>query len=129
MPVRCGRRIGWNSCPWGRSSPGPRSRSHRPSRAIFLVLASHAVDDVGLLSGMAVLFVLGIAGCFLLSLTGTHRATLPFQLRLFFGAYGLRFLMSLVLYAFGLVKLFKDEDGSGWVVGVAFHQDWVDRGV
>jgi hypothetical protein len=87
------------------------------------------MDDVGLLPGMAISFVFGIVGCALLSVTSTHRATLPFQLRLFLGAYGLRFLMSLVLYAFGLVNLIKDEDGSGWLVGVAFHQEWVDRGI
>jgi hypothetical protein len=87
------------------------------------------VDELGLLSGTTLFILLGFIGCLLLGMTSAHRAALPFQIRLFLAAYGLRFTMSLILYAFGLVNLFKDEDGSGWLVGVGYHRGWVDRGV
>jgi hypothetical protein len=93
------------------------------------LLAKIAVDELGLLSGMALFFLLGLLGCLLLGMTTAHRATLPFQIRLFLAAYGLRFTMSLTLYAFGLVNLLKDEDGRGWLAGVGYYQGWVDQGV
>jgi hypothetical protein len=93
------------------------------------LFASTVVDDVGFLSGITLFILLGFIGCLLLAITGAHRATLRFQIRLFLAAYGLRFTMSLILYAFGLVNLIKDEDGSGWLAGVGYHRSWVEQSV
>jgi len=87
------------------------------------------VEDLGLASGIAIFLMLGLIGCALLGLTRAHRRTLRFQTGLFVASYGLRFMMSLIIYVFGFVDVIKDEDGSGWLTGVGYHQSWVDQGV
>jgi hypothetical protein len=87
------------------------------------------VEELGLVPGIAIFLVLGLSGCALLGMTRAHRATLSFQTGLFVASYGLRFMMSLIIYVFGFVQVIKDEDGSGWLTGAGYHQSWVDQGV
>jgi 4-amino-4-deoxy-L-arabinose transferase-like glycosyltransferase len=37
--------------------------------------------------------------------------------------------MSIVIYDFGLVRILKDEDASGWVVGASIYKEWLRKGV
>ena len=87
------------------------------------------MEELGLASGTAIFLVLGLVGCALLGITRAHRATLRFQIGLFLSAYSIRFLMSIAIYGFDFVQVIKDEDGSGWLTGVGFHQRWVDQGL
>jgi hypothetical protein len=87
------------------------------------------MQELGLLSGSAIFLLLGLIGCALLGMTATRAETFRFQLGLFLAAYGLRFAISLALYAFGVINLIKDEDGVGWLTGVGYYQDWVSQGL
>jgi hypothetical protein len=83
------------------------------------------MDDVGLVSGSGVFVALLVLGALALSATQRHRATLAFQLRLFALAACLRYALSIVIYQFGLVHVLRDEDSSGWIVGVVFQERWL----
>jgi 4-amino-4-deoxy-L-arabinose transferase-like glycosyltransferase len=37
--------------------------------------------------------------------------------------------MSIVIYAFGLVNILKDEDASAWVAGASIYKEWIRKGV
>ena len=87
------------------------------------------MNDPDLPFGLLILILLAALGYAMLSMTQKHRKTLPFQLKLFFCAIGVRFLISIVLYQFGVVQVIGDEDSSGWLVGSAFYSDWIKRGV
>src|SRR5205807_1699291 len=50
-----------------------------------------------------------------------------FQVGLFLSALVLRYAVALAIYQLGLVDVLKDEDGSGWVVGVAYQQAWAEQ--
>lgn len=85
-------------------------------------------DQVGLLSGTSFFFFLMAAGAVAVACTRNHRQDMRFQMVLFLGAFALRYAMSVVIYSFGLIDVLKDEDGSGWTIGVVFHRAWVEQG-
>jgi hypothetical protein len=87
------------------------------------------MTDLGLAPGLVVLVAFSLLGYLVISLTWQHQKTIPFQLRLFFVAFLLRFAMSLAIYQFGLVKIIKDEDASGWEVGAAYYRLWAGQGL
>jgi 4-amino-4-deoxy-L-arabinose transferase-like glycosyltransferase len=70
------------------------------------------------------IMVFAALGVFLLRLTRNHREGMNFQTKLFLSALGIRFLLSIITYEFGLVKVLGDEDASGWYVGVIHMQRW-----
>lgn len=76
---------------------------------------------------LVLLVVFASLGVGLLLLTRQHRASLPLQFKLFLTALGVRFLASLAIYEFGLVKVLGDEDASGWSSGVVQMQQWMQR--
>lgn len=81
-------------------------------------------SDLAFVSGLIVFLVLGAVGTLGLMLTSYHKRTLDFQIRLFLFAFVLRYGMSLVIYQFGLINLIKDEDGSGWILGRLYYDNW-----
>ncbi|MEP7337474.1 MAG: hypothetical protein ABI977_06995 [Acidobacteriota bacterium] len=76
---------------------------------------------------IVLLLLLTALGSWLLTLTRHHRETLRQQLQLFLAALGVRFMASVAIYEFGLVKILGDEDGSGWYLGVVMLKDWTQR--
>lgn len=87
------------------------------------------MNDPDLPAGLALFFILGVAGYMLLTLTWNHQQTLPFQWKLFFSAFAVRFAVSIAVYQFGLVSVLGDEDSSGWSAGIYFYNDWVRRDI
>lgn len=86
------------------------------------------MESAGLGSGLAVFALAVVGGLIAVSgLTGDPRAK-AFQSQIFLYALGVRFAASLVIYQFGLVNTIQDEDGSGWVVGMAWKNGWVAEG-
>ena len=81
------------------------------------------MDDVGLGTGVFAFAALAALGSVLLSGTARGR-TRVFQINLFLAAFAIRFITSIIIYQFGLINALKDEDGSGWVVGVAYKEHW-----
>lgn len=82
----------------------------------------------GLVSGLALFLLLGIVGAVVVGSDRRDRAGVRYQSTLFWTAYGIRFAMSVALYALGLIDLLRDEDGSGWVAGAVYMQDWLREG-
>lgn len=76
---------------------------------------------------LVLLVMFAALGTGLLLLTRHHRESLPQQLKLFVTALGVRFLASVVIYEFGLVRVLGDEDSSGWTAGVRQMQQWIQR--
>ena len=75
-----------------------------------------------------VLFVcLAGLGWLLLSFTRQHRETLRTQAYIFLAAFVARFVLSVVIYEFDLVRVLGDEDGSGWYSGVVLLDFWKQR--
>ena len=85
--------------------------------------------DPDLFAGIVLFVLFAMLGVGLLSMTWNHRTTLRFQIKLFLYAVTARFLMSIVIYNFGLVNILKDEDGSAWVTGASIYKDWVRKGI
>jgi hypothetical protein len=85
-------------------------------------------DDPNLLSGLIHFAMLAACGVALLHLTRAHRETVRFQVRLFLVAFVARFLCSVAIYQGGLVDVIKDEDASGWAVGLAYQETWMKEG-
>jgi len=84
-------------------------------------------QDPGFFSGILLFVLLTLAGIACLYLSSNHRTTVRFQTKLFVCAISLRFLMSLIIYEFGLVNILKDEDASGWVMGVSLYKEWLRK--
>ncbi|HUK91483.1 MAG TPA: glycosyltransferase family 39 protein [Blastocatellia bacterium] len=84
-------------------------------------------QDPDFFGGLLLFLVFLLAGIGILYLTKNHRSTMRFQVKLFLCACGLRFLMSVIIYQFGLVSVLKDEDASGWIMGQALYNDWVRK--
>ena len=80
--------------------------------------------DPNLMAGIATFILLTVIGVGLLHLTKSNHLTLQLQVKLFLYAIGLRFLMSILCYQFGLVDVLGDEDGSGWYYCVVNFQQW-----
>jgi hypothetical protein len=85
-------------------------------------------NDPDLGAGLVIAILLAIIGCLLIRLTKNHRQRIHFQTKLFLAAFVVRFVSSIAIYQFGLINVIKDEDGSGWVVGVANKQLWEKQG-
>src|SRR5882724_11650699 len=81
-------------------------------------------ESLGLVPGFIAFLFFGIMGLVSLNLTGNHRDRSQFQLKLFATAFALRFLFSIIIYAFGLVNVLGDEDCSGWGNGVILANQW-----
>jgi hypothetical protein len=86
------------------------------------------MDDVGLASGLILFAILGAIGIGMLR-SGQESKDGDFAVRLFCTAFAIRFGVSIIIYVFGLVDVIKDEDGSGWLVGKFWAQDWATAGV
>ena len=84
-------------------------------------------QDNDLPFAIVLLVVFAGVGIGLLYLTRHHRASLPQQIKLFLTALGVRFMASLAIYEFGLVKVLGDEDSSGWTAGIVQMQQWMQR--
>jgi len=84
-------------------------------------------SDIGLIPGTFLFVLFAVFGCLALSITWTHRGNLRYQMRLFLAAFLVRFLFSIAIYHFGLIKILKDEDSSGWVLGFPLLEQW--RGI
>ncbi|HEY6329957.1 MAG TPA: glycosyltransferase family 39 protein [Blastocatellia bacterium] len=84
-------------------------------------------DDPDLFGGLVLFILLVLVGILVVNLTRNHRPTMRFQIKLFLCAFGLRFLMSAIIYAGGLISVLKDEDASGWVTGSALYKEWVRK--
>ncbi len=86
------------------------------------------MEDPGLFSGLLHFVVFTFLGIGML-----HALVRPrdayFQTRIFVLGFGLRFVVSLVFYQFGLIAILKDEDGSGWLVGKDWAATWLKDGV
>src|SRR5215475_43372 len=80
-----------------------------------------------LLSGMVFLLAFAGLGSFLLTLTRKHHQTRNEQIILFLCALVVRFAASICVYELGLSKVLGDEDGSGWVYGLALSDGWGRR--
>src|SRR5687768_4832658 len=85
--------------------------------------------DPDLPFGLVLFVILGLLGSGALYLTRQHHATLKLQLELFWTAFAVRFLASIVIYEFGLVKVLGDEDASGWVGGAGLYELWNRQGL
>jgi hypothetical protein len=77
-----------------------------------------------LLSGVVFLLIFAGLGSFLLTLTRNHHQTRNEQIKLFLCALGVRFAASIFVYEIGFSKVLGDEDGSGWITGLALSQRW-----
>src|SRR5262245_55942139 len=86
------------------------------------------MDFNALTIGILHFAVFTLAGCWALRATWAHQETLRFQTRVFLCAITIRFAVSLLIYEGGLVNTLKDEDASGWAVGVAYLRAWEDQG-
>jgi hypothetical protein len=69
-------------------------------------------------------FLLSIGFTTLYILGGNSEAR-RVQLRLFLWAFGLRFLLSVIIYQCGLINVILDEDGSGWTAGIFLQEQWL----
>jgi len=86
-------------------------------------------NDPDLPFGLVLFFILGVMGTGALYMTKQHRATLRMQLELFWAAFAVRFIASIVIYQFGMMHVLGDEDASGWMVGSGLQRLWARQGV
>src|SRR5271169_895079 len=84
-------------------------------------------SNIGLVPGLVLFVFLAVFGSLILSVTWTHRSDLRSQMRIFIAAFIVRFLFSIAIYQFGLISILKDEDSSGWVLGIPLLERW--RGI
>ena len=84
-------------------------------------------SNIGLVPGLILFVFLAVFGSLILSVTWTHRSDLRSQMRLFIAAFIVRFLFSIAIYQFGLISILKDEDSSGWILGIPLLERW--RGI
>ncbi|MFN0084193.1 MAG: hypothetical protein ACKVX9_02290 [Blastocatellia bacterium] len=80
--------------------------------------------DNDLFFGLTLLIVLGGLGLVLILATRNHYQTRYEQMKLFLVALGTRFAVSIIVYEFGMVAVFGDEDSSGWFSGILLMKDW-----
>jgi 4-amino-4-deoxy-L-arabinose transferase-like glycosyltransferase len=76
------------------------------------------------IEGILIFLMFGAIGRVLVAATKDHFATVPFQLKLFFLAYFLRFAFSFLLYAMGFAELLGDYDSVGWRAGWLMARSW-----
>ncbi len=86
-------------------------------------------ENTDLFSGAVLFLVIAISSVGLLHLTWRHRQTVKHQTKLFLCAFGARFLLSVIIYEYGLVNVLGDEDSSGWMSGLALNAEWTRRSV
>lgn len=85
-------------------------------------------DPLDFVFGIVACVVLTVLGRYLLSLSDTHRKTLPFQIKIFLIAMFARFGVSLLIYQFGYASVIGDYDASGWQYGGLLRFQWVTNG-
>ena len=68
--------------------------------------------------------LLAAVGVYLLRFTLNHREAMRWQVKLFLIALVVRFLFSIAVYEFGLVRVLGDDDSSGWLLGVYRMNVW-----
>jgi 4-amino-4-deoxy-L-arabinose transferase-like glycosyltransferase len=83
--------------------------------------------DNDLFFGVVLILMFAALGSFLITLTRVHYQTRHEQIKLFLCALGVRFVASIVIYEFGLVRVLGDEDSSGWWSGIALMSEWNQR--
>src|SRR5215831_4396976 len=82
------------------------------------------LTDIGMIPGTLLLIVLAIFGSMSLFFTWNHRRTVRSQVVLFLIAFSVRFAFSIWVYQFGLVNILRDEDSSGWALGIPLQRLW-----
>jgi 4-amino-4-deoxy-L-arabinose transferase-like glycosyltransferase len=85
------------------------------------------MNDIGLVPGIVLFIGLAMLGGMSLFFTWNHRDTFRRQLTLFLFAFGARFAFSICVYQFGLVTILRDEDSSGWVLGIPLQRLWMQQ--
>lgn len=83
--------------------------------------------DNDLSFGIILILIFSAFGSLLITLTRKHYQTRHEQIKLFLCAIGVRFAASIAIYEFGLVRVFGDEDSSGWWAGIALMGEWSQR--
>jgi hypothetical protein len=84
---------------------------------------------IELCAGLMFFIVLAYLGLVLVLVTEAKPEEKALQLRLFFLAFLSRFILCIVIYQLGLVRVLGDEDASGWVRGVDLQGLWLRQGV
>ena len=87
------------------------------------------MTDPGLLQGILVFLLLMLPALVIINAAERDTRERTFQTRIFFAGYCLRFLLSILIYQFGLVNVFGDEDAQGWLGGKYVLDRWQARGV
>jgi Dolichyl-phosphate-mannose-protein mannosyltransferase len=82
------------------------------------------MNDIGILPGTLLLIVLALCGSMSLFFTRNHHDTLRTQIALFLFALTTRFAFSVWVYQFGLATVLRDEDSSGWALGIPLASLW-----
>lgn len=80
--------------------------------------------DNDLYFGLILLIALGGLGLLMIAESRKHQQTRYEQMKLFLAALVTRFAVSIVIYEFGMVSIFGDEDSSGWLSGIGLMTDW-----
>ncbi len=80
--------------------------------------------DNDLYFGLTLLIALAGIGVMLIFATKNHFQTRHEQVKLFLVALTARFAVSIIIYEFGMVKVFGDEDSSGWFSGIGLMTEW-----
>src|SRR4051812_2805261 len=71
-----------------------------------------------------VIAIIVMCGGLSLFATARNRARIEFQLKVYAVGVFFRFLLSVIIYRFGLVQVLGDEDSSGWWGGVLLQDRW-----
>ena len=88
------------------------------------------MSEIDLIAGVFFAFLLAVVGSLALAVTRNNRPTLRLQLALLLASFAIRFLMSVLLYGFGLsTTVIGDEDGTGWYAGVGLKEAWEEQGI
>lgn len=81
--------------------------------------------DNDLIFGLILVMGLAALGCMLINFMQLQYLNRRELVKLFLIALALRFIASIVIYEFGLVKVLGDEDSSGWYTGVTLMKSWI----
>jgi hypothetical protein len=84
-------------------------------------------EDPGLLSGLLHFLAFMMLGSGLLQVLARPQ-DVRFQTKIFVIGLAVRFGFSLIIYQFGLISIIKDEDGSGWLIGMDWAERWLKDG-
>src|SRR5881394_4031997 len=87
------------------------------------------MNDLNLAEGTLLFILLSVVGCLLVAASKRHHATSKLQIKLFLASISIRYLVSIIIYQFGLMRALGDEDSSGWVAGLGLYQTWAKHSV